>query len=100
MWAFLRFSGQSPDARKPQGDASSPVLLTWKTSPSVDDWVSSGHGWISIQGIGSNGGSGGNSAITAATVLRGASERLEVMSWGLAAKYRVVLNGMLAHVEV
>lgn len=48
---------------------------------------------MEVQGIGNN---SSNGAVTAAAVLQGASERLEVMSWGLGAKYRVVLKGMLA----
>lgn len=75
-------------------------MMTWKPSPLVDDWVRSGRGRVSVQGIGNNGHSGSNGAITAAAVLQGASERLEVMSWGLAAKYRVVLKDMLAQVDV
>ncbi|CAK7228811.1 hypothetical protein SBRCBS47491_007034 [Sporothrix bragantina] len=102
MWAFLRFSGQSLEGQSvhsQQQPGGTPVtdhhvLLTWKPSPLLDDWVRSGQKRLSVQGIGNN----DSGAITAASVLKGASERLEVMSWGLAAKYRVVLKGMLAQV--
>ena len=66
----------------------------------VDDWVRSGRGCVSVQGIGNSSRNDDSGAITAVVVLQGASERLEVMSWGLAAKYRVVLKGMLAQVDV
>ncbi|KAL1907179.1 hypothetical protein Sste5344_007130 [Sporothrix stenoceras] len=94
MWAFLRFSGQSLNGQKSNNATS--ILLTWKPSPSINEWVKTGRGGVSVQGIGNGSSSDDNGTITAAAVLRGASERLEVMSWGLAAKYRVVLKGMLA----
>ncbi|CAK7236008.1 hypothetical protein SCUCBS95973_009460 [Sporothrix curviconia] len=98
MWAVLRFSGQSLEGPHQHQSGGAPpvynhhVLLTWKPSPFLDDWVRSIRGRLSVQGIGNNDGG----ALTAASVLKGASKRLEVMSWGLAAKYRVVLKGMLA----
>ena len=94
MWAFLRFSGQSlfdhsgasaPDQQK--------YILSWKPPPRLDEWIESGKGEVSVQSLGTGG------ELTAYTILKGASERLEVISWGLAARYRGVLTGLLAEIE-
>lgn len=95
MWAFLRFSGLSfsssadPDAISDGGGTGRHYLISWQASPSLDEWIESGGGDVSVQGLGSG------TDINVQAVLRGAAERLGIMSWGLATRYREVLKDLL-----
>ncbi|KAH8896621.1 hypothetical protein GQ53DRAFT_889865 [Thozetella sp. PMI_491] len=91
MWAYIRFSGYVFASRTGPSLQNLPhYALSWKPPPSLDDWVQSGEGDISVQGLGSG------SDINVRSVLRSAAERLDVMSWGLAARYREVLRDLLS----
>jgi hypothetical protein len=95
MWAFLRFSGLSfsssadPDAISDGCGTGRHYLIGWQASLSLDEWIESGGGDVSVQGLGSG------TDINVQAVLRGAAERLGVMSWGLATRYREVLKDLL-----
>lgn len=85
MWACLRFSPlNSP------GTHTGSVAVAWSGSAALDSWVETGNAELTVQGLGAVPG------LSTVTVLRSAADRLEVMSWGLAARYRDVLLGLCA----
>jgi hypothetical protein len=75
LWAVIRFgqtSGGEPT-----------VFISWSMSAAVANYISTGQGTISIQGIG---------AVSSSThILQAVANRLDMLSWGIAAAYKRVL---------
>lgn len=82
MWAVLEL-GEMHD-----GDLA--VSISWTATPALDAWIENGAGAVAIQGLGRVPG------LAAESVLQAAADRLEVISWGLAARYRRVLLGLIS----
>lgn len=87
MWAYLIFS---PSRTSTPGKT---ITISWSSSALLEQWVETGDGMITIQGL-----AGSASGLTAREVVRHSSDRLEVMSWGLAARYREVLQDLLLEI--
>lgn len=83
IWAYLSFSASPFVSIDPH---ASPLLLGWTKPVWFEQWISSGVGEISMQGL------RGGTALNLSIILTGASDRLAVLSWGLAAKYRLVVD--------
>lgn len=81
MWAVLEMGTL--------GDGELVVSISWTATPALDAWIESGGGAVAVQGLGRVPG------LAAASVLQAAADRLEVISWGLAARYRRVLLGLI-----
>ena len=87
MWACLHFCSHCCPSYSDSSISNVPrYVLDWIPPPFLEEWIESGDGYLSIQGLESG------MHVTVQAVLRGATERLDVMSWGLAARYREVLN--------
>lgn len=82
MWAVLELGELS--------DGELVVSISWTATPALDAWIEKGGGAVAVQGLGRVPG------IAAESVLQAAADRLEVISWGLAARYRRVLLGLIS----
>jgi hypothetical protein len=90
IWAYLKFS----DVPFIDNDAlGPPMVLGWTRPEWLDNWINSGVGRISMQGLRTG------TALSLRSILSGASDRLSVMSWGLAMKYRQVVDELLQELD-
>jgi hypothetical protein len=89
IWAYLMFCTNPYVVGGGGGAAQKPLILGWKPPAWLDQWILTGVGEISVQGLGSG------KVLTLELALKAAADRLEVMSWGLAARYRKVIDDML-----
>lgn len=90
MWAFMRLSELSLISDDGSSFRHQEYVLSWKAASSLDDWIQSGEGNVSVQGIGTG------KITTVQAILESAANRLDIMSWGFAARYRDVLRDLLA----
>ncbi|KAL1406153.1 hypothetical protein Q8F55_007837 [Vanrija albida] len=87
MWAVLRLSDVATAS-----PAAPPLTISYAPTPELEGWIEHGDGAPSVQGFGRS------ARPTAFAMLQTSADRLEVMSWGLAARYRTVLLGLIAEV--
>lgn len=87
LWACLTHGSSS----LPCSSTGSSVNLTWTFSAAVDNWIEHGQGDLIIQGVGELG------RLTPNDVLISSANSLDLMSWGLAARYKDVLLGLISH---
>lgn len=93
LWACLRFARIEWHNGTGTGTAPGPIIrqfyIGWNITQSLDEWILTGQGRIVVQGLGHG------SDISVEAILRGAIERLDAVSWGLAGIYREVLRNLL-----
>lgn len=82
MWMWLRLANTPAEGR------GRPVVISHVASVEVDEWIASGHGIVAVHSLGQG--------ISATRVLELGADRLAMMPWGLAARYRSVLLGLAA----
>lgn len=86
LWAILKFGGDYTS--NSSADIRPPTVLSWTRTPAVDDWIASG-GPLWLQGLGTL------AELTPAVVLHNLANRLDLLCWGLAGRYRQVLNKLI-----
>jgi hypothetical protein len=82
LWAILQFTTQ------PLSHGPTTTTISWTESSQIELWIKNGGG-VSIQGLGNV------AQLSVAVLLQTFADRLEIMSWGLAARYRKVLINLL-----
>jgi hypothetical protein len=88
LWACLKYGGII-DAYASIADVKS-IQLAWSWSSAIQSWIEDGQARISLAGVGELRPSLVND------ILRSTANTLELMSWGLAGRYRQVLLNLAA----
>lgn len=87
LWAILKFGSVSSFGAL-ASESQQMTVLSWTRTPAVEHWIVNG-GPLWLQGLGTL------SEISPTTVLHNLANRLDILCWGLAGRYRQVLNKLI-----
>jgi len=90
IWAYLRFGDVKPASAGGSGSSIRTLKIGWAWTPELAQWIETGKGTVSIDGLGRVPG------LSPRAVLLSAADRLDTISWGLAGRYRKVLLNTVA----
>lgn len=93
IWAMLKFGGDIASGLIAARQSAQMTVIGWTRTPVVDQWITYG-GPVWLHGLGAI------IDLSPISVLTAFANRLDLLCWGLASRYRAVLTKLLMQDEI